>query len=533
MDVSVSGGAGGGMFGQVPVGMAGGSPGGGAMPGFDSAMSKLAKQAGAKPTIDSLPDKVLRKIFSYLSHREILKYAVICKKWHIVSQDSGLWGFVSLRPEISGLYVDGESHMQQLIPTKFGANLRYLEMNAELVTLNVLQDLAKKCPNLTHMLLDFAQASQLHDFTDLSQFPTKLKFMALYLSDTIFLDNFMKRIYSFINGLEMLHINGTYEKAEMEEGEVYEVVNIKTLKQATPNLRIINLYGISFIDDTHIEAFSSNCIQLQVLCVNYCSRVTGSSLKILLQRCRNLKCLMLQQTSLQNEHVMAAEWEKADNLQELDISATDLSKECLMDVLPRIPALQWLSAGQLDGMTDAVFKHWVDNANLKELISLDVDASDNLTEEALFNFINVYGPQLKGLALSGMPHVTDGLWNSIFSKLKQARILVMGTTDRMSAKIHVDHLVDAMSKNCPHLERLEFRWDNDTLRFSDKNQKAIDMLRTKCLKLKSLVLCDGRLYEIMRGNFERADRRSAIRTGVNCRVSTHYLLTHYEELLFT
>jgi hypothetical protein len=45
------------------------------------------------------------------------------------------------------------------------------------------------------------------------------------------------------------------------------------------------------------------------------------------------------------------------------------------------------------------------------------------------------------------------------------------------------------------------------LRFSDKNQKAIDLLRTRCLKLKSLVLCDGRLYEIMRGNFERADRR--------------------------
>ena len=70
--------------------------------------------------------------------------------------------------------------------------------------------------------------------------------------------------YSFINGLEMLNIVGTYEKAEMEEGEVYEVVNIKTLKQATPNLRIINLYGINFVDDSHIEAFSSNCIQLQV-----------------------------------------------------------------------------------------------------------------------------------------------------------------------------------------------------------------------------------------------------------------------------
>ena len=64
---------------------------------------------------------------------------------------------------------------------------------------------------------------------------------------------------------------------------------------------------------------------------------------------------------------------------------------------------------------------------------------------------------LKGLALSGMPHVTDSLWNSIFSKLKGAKILVMGTSDRMNVKIHVDHLIDAMAKNCPKLERLEFR----------------------------------------------------------------------------
>ena len=67
----------------------------------------------------------------------------------------------------------------------------------------------------------------------------------------------------------MVHIVGTYEKAEMEEGEIYEVVNIKTLKQATPNLRIINLWGINFIDDTHVEAFSSNCIQLQVISTHF------------------------------------------------------------------------------------------------------------------------------------------------------------------------------------------------------------------------------------------------------------------------
>ena len=103
---------------------------------------------------------------------------------------------------------------------------------------------------------------------------------------------------------------------------------------------------------------------------------------------------MMQQTNLKNDNVLAAEWDKATNLQvyeylisiasynaqtinkycllvsclfrnylmmlfwhqELDITATDLSKECLMEVLTKIQNIRWLSAGQLDGMTDAVLK---------------------------------------------------------------------------------------------------------------------------------------------------------------------------------
>lgn len=89
----------------------------------------------------------------------------------------------------------------------------------------------------------------------------------------------MRKIYNFINGLEILHLIGnkinffcghiankvslgTYEKVEEEEEEVYEVINVHKLKAATPNLRVINMYGITFVDDSHIEAFSSNCIQV-------------------------------------------------------------------------------------------------------------------------------------------------------------------------------------------------------------------------------------------------------------------------------
>ncbi len=49
---------------------------------------------------------------------------------------------------------------------------------------------------------------------------------------------------------------------EEEEEEIYEVINIHKMKSATPNLRVVNLYGINFVDDSHVEAFSSNCIQV-------------------------------------------------------------------------------------------------------------------------------------------------------------------------------------------------------------------------------------------------------------------------------
>lgn len=87
----------------------------------------------AKPTIDSLPDKVLLKIFSYLSHLEIVHNGLVCKKWHMIAQDPRLWTFVSLRPEISGLHVEKVDVLLKLINARF-KELRYLELTTELIT---------------------------------------------------------------------------------------------------------------------------------------------------------------------------------------------------------------------------------------------------------------------------------------------------------------------------------------------------------------------------------------------------------------
>lgn len=485
----------------------------------------------AGTTIEKLPDKVLLHIFSYLSHKEICQMARVCKKWRMIAYDTRLWKCVSLRPEVSGLHVGSLESLLALISIRFGPSLRYIELPIELITHTVLHELANKCPNLTHLLLDFSTAMQLHDFSELQAFPTKLKYLCICLSEVIFMEGFMRKIYNFINGLEILHLIGTYEKVEEEEEEIYEVINVHKLKGATPNLRVINLYGINFIDDSHIDAFSSNCIQLECLAVNYCSKVTGSTMKTLFHRSKRLTTLLMNQTNLQSEYLMQVDWEKS-SIQELDITATDLSSECLIEMLTHIPNLRFLSAGQLNGFNDSVLDAFLVSGNARNLIALDLDSSDNLSDEALQRFLQRHGHQLLGLSLSGMPHITDQLWMSVIKDLKKCKILIMGTIERLGVNIHVDQLMDTIANNCTQLERIELRWDPLNLRFSDKSQKAIDIVRVKCFKLKSLVLSDGRYYEIVKANFERADRLTVVRTYTSCRVSLYYLLSNYKDLIF-
>lgn len=82
--------------------------------------------------------------------------ARVCRRWRQIAYDTRLWKNVSLRPEVSGLHVGSLESLLALISVRFGPTLRYIELPIELITHTVLHELAAKCPNLTHMLLDFS-----------------------------------------------------------------------------------------------------------------------------------------------------------------------------------------------------------------------------------------------------------------------------------------------------------------------------------------------------------------------------------------
>lgn len=503
-------------------------------------LSANTRQGGQySASFDRLSDEVILRIFSYLPHKEILRISTVCKRWLKVASDSRLWSHVSLRPEVSGLHVTNADLLVNIIGLRFNGSLKHIELPIELITHSILHELAAKCPSLTHILLDFSTAMQLHDFNALYSFPTKLHTICICLSEVIFMEGFMRKIYNFINGLEVLHLIGTYERGvehtEEESEEIYEVINIHKLRSAVPNLKIINLFGINFIDDSHVEAFASSCADLEYLGLNFCSKFTGSSLQILFQRCKGLSSLMMQQTNLQDEHVMNVDWDKT-NLTELDITGTELSDSSLIYLLTRVPALRYLSAGQQDGFTDQVLKEYLEKGSIKSLVAVDFDSNENLTDEILLHFVKCIGPNLKGLRLSGIPQLTEPFWLSILPVLKSIKILVMGMPvgccQKIQQKVHIDSLIDAIANRCQFIQRLEVSWDSETLRFSDRSSKAVDLIRLRCLNLNCWVLSDGKYFEMVKSNFERADRKTVVRSSINCRVTLAYLLMHYKNLIF-
>ncbi|CAF0956301.1 unnamed protein product [Adineta steineri] len=484
---------------------------------------------------NTLPEKVLLAVFSYLPHIELLRCARVCRLWRSLSQNSKLWKTVFLRPEYHGLHVKNSEQFLNLIAHRFSTSLQFIELPMELITADILHELANKCPNLKYLTLDFSTAMQLHDFYDLNAFPCNLKMICICLSEVIFLEGFMRRIYTYLSSLEVLQIIGTIEKSNEAEEEIYETINISKIKAQTPNLRVINLYGIFFVDDNHIEIIASGCIHLECLALNFCTRVKGTSFKNLLQRCRKLQCLLLQNTGIEDTPMLTADW-GSSCVNELDISSTDLTENCLLAIFERMPKLTYLAVPNCDGFTDKVLALLIELGKLTNIRAIDLSNTVNLNYEVVFTLLKLHGRQLRGICYAGNSKVTEQFWINTIKYMRNIKILVIGTPHgwfkKINTRIHIDQILEACAQECQKLERLEIQWDEETLRWNENSSKFIDHIRIRCVKLHSLVLADGEYYELVRSNFERADRQRVVRTTTSDQTSIVGLLNYYNDLRF-
>lgn len=224
--------------------------------------------------------------------------------------------------------------------------------------------------------------------------------------------------------------------------------------------QVINLYGIFFVDDNHIEILAAGCIHLECLALNFCTRVKGASFKSLLQRCRQLQCLLLQNTGRMIEERLSSlhdlvlsrhfltnrHWRYRDdqcwlgNLGDqwtrsfLDGIKRNLPSESICShaqiELSRRAQLRWLhrsskvilfSLGNAHVTLDQVLDLLIDQSKLTNLRVIDLSNTVNLNFDNVFTFLKRHGRQLRGLSYGGNPKITEQFWINAIRHLKNIR----------------------------------------------------------------------------------------------------------------
>ncbi|KHJ98580.1 hypothetical protein OESDEN_01435 [Oesophagostomum dentatum] len=141
-----------------------------------------------------------------------------------------------------------------------------------------------------------------------------------------------------------------------------------------------------------------------------------------------------------------------------------------------------------------VMEAWLQSGALANLQYINLDTCDSLNEASLTEMILRQGPQLQGLCLGGHHKLLEYFWMNMIPQLKNIRVIVMGIAEdccaKVAAKIHVDQFIECIAQNCPRLTRLEIRWDDDTLRFSDKSRSdsVLTVFRNKPLRASAFAM---------------------------------------------
>ncbi|CAL1568157.1 unnamed protein product [Knipowitschia caucasica] len=224
---------------------------------------------------DQLPDELLLKMFFYLPLRELLKMALVCKRWNCVVFDESLWqsvdleGLTHMGPALQNVLKTGvrrlrcpRAFVEELQFTSTGSlNLVQLDLSSSIIPVAALESIITSCTQLQNLSLE-----------------------GLQLSDTI-LHSMAQNVR-----LEQLNISGC---SGFSSGALDEM-----LKSCE---RILQL-NISWCDFTadHVKSVVHN-MSPSVTHLNfsgYRENLTLDDIKVLVSRCQKMKVLDLSDSTL-------------------------------------------------------------------------------------------------------------------------------------------------------------------------------------------------------------------------------------------
>lgn len=142
-----------------------------------------------------------------------------------------------------------------------------------------------------------------------------------------------------------------------------------------------------------------------------------------------------------------------------------------------------------------------------------------------------HGAQLKGLILSGIPHVTDQLWAGTLPSLKQLKILVMGMPEGCCPKIHQKVLLYHRCFRTLSSASFKSAWSVfSTKDWSSSNNPSF----LKWIRISGIVsLSRGCLSSLTHWNYVRLPHHAMFSPfAVLCSLSYRHIYPIYQELWF-
>ena len=341
----------------------------------------------------NLDEGTLLKIFSFLSTQDLLRACQVCRLWQRLSYDLLLWKTTNLKRFSSSL-VDSEK-FQALAVNRFANKTRCLDLSGFLLTEDSLRVLATHCKKLRQLKLKSVT------FAVDRNYKTQIKEDVLFPGDLECLDirfshgnpRVYRAIGKVLSKVKWLGLSDAFFQNLLAEGTMEETID--SLK----HLRKLDVSQCLLLKDNTLALFG-RCRKLELLSVRKCCFLSGTFVEVFLNSCKELKTLILDGISLEDETLAEISWRNSC-LKHLDLGWCPLVSEAgLTKALPQIAKIQTLeylglcAIGKENAVDDdilinlgASLSYW----RSQKLKSINVSHSQSLTSDGVVEFCQRFG----------------------------------------------------------------------------------------------------------------------------------------------
>ena len=323
------------------------------------------------------PDNVLLLVFSHLDTTSLIRASKVCKKWYALAKDGSLWRKLDIRSIPKPL---SQKSLWRLSRARFTVALRELHLRGSVgptraildsITLPFLDDLKRRCPNLTELTLENYDLRQIA----ISILPAQLSYLSL--KDSMIAHGWFESLKNNtfnMEKLKYLDLSNCTAISNTDLEALSYLTNLQTLllyncyrisARGIPTIAA-NLNALTHLDvaccpginDVALHYFGRNLKELKKLNLRFCHHITDSGIASLVYGAKNLEhldlfsCHEVTNGSLKN----IAKYSK--NLRYLDVRSCKVTSEEVMALDSALPQCNII---YVEAMAVGTMPHYIEH----------------------------------------------------------------------------------------------------------------------------------------------------------------------------